>query len=82
MKHLALLSILFIVVLGCAVLNQPTIEIPFTKLSSVTNPKMVDGNLNTVSTFIATGHVEKKYQNVRVTPGRFCSKVKEDILRM
>jgi len=71
MKHLVLLSILFIVVLGCAVLNQPTFEIPFTKLSSVTKPKMVDGNLNTVSTFVATGHVEKKYQNVPVTPGRF-----------
>lgn len=81
MKHLTLLSILFIVVLGCAVLNQPTIEIPFTKLSSITNPKMVDGNLNTVSTFIATGHVEK---NIRMFEVHLVDlfKVKEDTQQM
>ncbi|RKU27305.1 hypothetical protein C6497_11175 [Candidatus Poribacteria bacterium] len=71
MKYLMLFSILFIIVLGCAVLNQSTIEVPATKLSSSTNPKMVDGNLNTVSTFITTGHVEKKYQNVLIPPGPF-----------
>lgn len=71
MKHITLLSILILVVFGCAVLNQSTIEVPSTKLTSITNPKMVDGNLNTVSTFQTTGHVEKKYQNVRVSPGPF-----------
>ena len=71
MKHLILLSILFIVISGCAVLNQPTVEIPSTMLSCDTNPEMVDGNLNTVSTFVSTGHVEKKYKNIKVSPGPF-----------
>lgn len=62
MKKLGVLSILLIGVLGCAVLNQSTIEIDPSRLTSVTNPELVDGNLETVSTFALNGHVEKGYE--------------------
>ena len=62
MKNLSVLSILLIGVLGCAVLNQPTIEIDPAKLTSQMYPELVDGNLDTVSTFAVKGHVEKGYK--------------------
>ena len=62
MRHVTILSLLFVNVLGCAVLNQPTFQIESSQLSSVTNPQLVDGNLDTVSTFLVSGQVEKKYR--------------------
>lgn len=62
MKKLGVLSVLFLGVLGCAVLNQSTIEIDPARLTSQTNPELVDGNLETVSTFVLNGHVEKGFQ--------------------
>lgn len=62
MKKLGVLSVLLIGVLGCAVLNQSTIEIDPSRLTSQTNPELVDGNLETVSTFALNGHVEKGYE--------------------
>lgn len=62
MKKLGVLAVLLIGVLGCAVLNQSTIEIDPSRLTSQTNPALVDGNLETVSTFALNGHVEKGYE--------------------
>lgn len=62
MNKFCVLSILLIGVLGCAVLNQSTIEIDPSRLTSVTNPELVDGDLETVSTFALSGHVEKGYE--------------------
>lgn len=62
MKMLGVLSILLIGALGCAVLNQPTIEVDPSRLTSQDNPELVDGNLETVSIFPVTGHVEKGYE--------------------
>ena len=62
MKKLGVLSVLLIGVLGCAILNQSTIEIDPSQLTSPTNPELVDGNLETVSTFGLNGHVEKGYE--------------------
>lgn len=64
MRILTVLSILLIGVLGCAVLNQPTFEVASSRLTSETNPTLVDGNLDTISTFATRGHVEKSYQIV------------------
>lgn len=62
MKNLGVLCVLLIGVLGCAVLNQPTVELDPSRLTSQTNPKLVDGNLDTVSTFNIDGYVEKGYE--------------------
>lgn len=62
MKNLGVLFVLLISVFGCAVLNQSTIEIDPSRLTSQTNPELVDGNLETVSTFELNGHVEKGYE--------------------
>ena len=62
MRYTTVLSILLVTVLGCAVLNQPTFQIEPSQLSSMTNPQLVDGNLDTVSTFAVSGQVEKKYR--------------------
>ncbi len=62
MRILSVLSILLICVLGCAVLNQPTMEVDPARLTSQNNPELVDGNIETASTFAAKGHVEKGYK--------------------
>lgn len=62
MRYVTILSLLFVNILGCAVLNQPTYQIEPSQLSSATNPQLVDGNLDTVSTFVVSGEVEKKYR--------------------
>ena len=62
MRYVTILSLLFVNILGCAVLNQPTFQIEPSQLSSETNPQLVDGNLDTVSTFVVNGEVEKKYR--------------------
>ena len=62
MRYTTVLSMLLVTVLGCAVLNQPTFQIEPSQLSSMTNPQLVDGNLDTVSTFAVNGQVEKKYR--------------------
>ncbi|MCE2403120.1 hypothetical protein J4G08_19860 [Candidatus Poribacteria bacterium] len=64
MRILSILSILFIGVLGCAVLNQPTFEVTSSRLTSETNPQLVDGNLDTISTFAVRGHLEKSYKSL------------------
>ncbi|MDE0485134.1 MAG: hypothetical protein OXI67_21365 [Candidatus Poribacteria bacterium] len=66
MRILTVLSVMFISVLGCAVLNQPTFEIDSSRLTSQTNPKFVDGNVDTISTFEVKGHIEKSYKNIPV----------------
>ena len=63
MRYLTVITLLLIGSLGCAVLNQPTVEVEHTQLSSVTNPQLVDGNLETVSTFAVSGRIEKKYRS-------------------
>ena len=62
MRYITLMSMLLVTGLGCAVLNQPTIQIKPAQLSSLTNPQLVDGDLDTVSTFAASGQIEKKYR--------------------
>ena len=62
MRIFSVLSIMFISVLGCAVLNQPTFEVASSRLTSETNPQLVDGNLDTISTFAVRGHIEKSYK--------------------
>ena len=62
MRILTIFPILFIIILGCAVLNQPTFEVDSSKLTSITNPQLVDGNLETVSIFAVRGHLEKSYR--------------------
>ena len=69
MRYVTILSMLLINVLGCAVLNQSTYQIEPTELSSITNPQLVDGNLDTVSTFAVSGQIEKKYRTFN-TKGR------------
>ncbi len=65
MKNLGVLFILLFCVLGCAVLNQSTVEIDPSRLTSQNNPELVDGNLDTVSAFPVTGQVEKGYEIYR-----------------
>ncbi len=62
MRYVTILSLLSVIVLGCAVMNQPTFQIEPSQLSSVTNPQLVDGNIDTVSTFVVNGEVEKKFR--------------------
>ena len=62
MRIFSVLSVMFISVLGCAVLNQPTFEVASSRLSSEANPQLVDGNLDTISTFAVRGHIEKSYK--------------------
>ena len=68
MRILTVLSVMFISVLGCAILNQPTIEVAPSRLTSEANPELVDGNLDTISTFTVQGHLKKSFQFVPV-PG-------------
>lgn len=49
-------------VTGCAVLNQPVVEIAPRRLTCVSNPEFVDGNLETSSSFVVNGFVRKAYQ--------------------
>ncbi len=63
MRILTIWSVMLISVLGCAVLNQPTFEVPSSQLTSEANPQLVDGNLDTISTFAVRGHIEKSYQS-------------------
>lgn len=62
MRYVTIMSLLLVNTLGCAALNQPTFQIEPSQLSSETNPQLVDGNLDTVSTFVVSGEVEKKYR--------------------
>lgn len=62
MRILIVSSILLISVLGCALLNQPTFEVVSSKVTCEAHPEFVDGNLDTISTFIVNGHIEKSYQ--------------------
>lgn len=65
MRILIVLSVLLVGVLGCVILNQPTFEVAPSRLTSEANPQLVDGNLDTVSTFAVQGHIEKSYQIVK-----------------
>ncbi len=62
MRYITVMFMLLVNSLGCAVLNQPTYQIEPSQLSSMTNPQLVDGNLDTVSTFAVSGQIEKKYR--------------------
>lgn len=55
------LFILLIGITGCAVLNQPVIEIDVAHLTCESNPEFVDGNLETEGTFAVNGFVRKAY---------------------
>ena len=55
------LFILLIGITGCAVLNQPVIEIDVSQLTCESNPEFVDGNLETEGTFAVNGFVRKAY---------------------
>ena len=55
------LFILLIGITGCAVLNQPVIEIDVSQLTCESNPEFVDGNLETEGTFKVNGFVRKAY---------------------
>ncbi|MCY3551417.1 MAG: hypothetical protein OXH39_13235 [Candidatus Poribacteria bacterium] len=55
------LFILLIGITGCAVLNQPVIEIDVSHLTCESNPEFVDGNLETEGTFAVNGLVRKAY---------------------
>lgn len=56
------LALIFSVV-GCAILQEtPPIEISSSRLFCEKNPEMVDGNLETVSIFEATGTVRKGFE--------------------
>lgn len=65
MRVLCSLFILLIGVTGCAMLNeldQPVVEVASSKLTCETNPELVDGSLETASTFAVRGTVRKGYQ--------------------
>ena len=65
MRILIVLTVLLIGVSGCAILtqlNQSVEEIPSSRLTCASNPELVDGNLETVSTFAVNGVVRKAYQ--------------------
>ena len=47
--------------LCCLETNQP-LKVEPTRLTSQTYPELVDGNLDTVSTFVVKGHIEKGYK--------------------
>lgn len=55
------LFVLLIGITGCAVLNQPVIEIDVAHLTCESNPEFVDGNLETEGTFAVNGFVRKAY---------------------
>ena len=60
----SILSLLLLVfgISGCALLqNPPVAELPPSRLMCETNPKMVDGNLDTVGTFQAYGSIRKMF---------------------
>ena len=65
MRTLSSLVVLLVGVTGCALLtqlNQSVEEIPSSRLTCVSNPEFVDGNLETVGTFAVNGVVRKAYQ--------------------
>ncbi len=71
MRILSGLFILLIGVTGCAVLQDtPVVEIPSSQLSCATNPGLVDGDLETISTFKVKGSVRKGYVHVGEESGR------------
>ena len=55
------LFVLLIGITGCAVLNQPVIEIDVSHLTCESNPEFVDGNLETEGTFAVNGFIRKAY---------------------
>jgi len=62
MKILSSLVVLLIGITGCAMLNQPVVEITASRLTCESNPEFVDGNLETEGTFVVNGFVRKAYQ--------------------
>ena len=48
--------------MGCAMLQEvPVVEIPASRLICDQNPEMVDGDLETVGTFVAQGSIKKEF---------------------
>lgn len=65
MRLLSGLFILLIGVAGCAVLQDaPIVELPASRLSCETNPGLVDGDMETISTFQVEGSIRKGYVHV------------------
>ncbi len=62
MRVFSVLLFLIFGVVGCAMLQEvPLVEIPASRLTCDQNPAMVDGNLKTVSTFVAQGSIKKEF---------------------
>lgn len=60
--------LLFLVfgVVGCAMLQEaPLVEIPASQLTCDRNPEMVDGDFETVGTFVAQGTIKKEFVDRR-----------------
>lgn len=58
----SLFILLLISTIGCALLNQPIVELDSSQLTCETNPELVDGNLETTSTLAVNGLVRKEYK--------------------
>ena len=62
MQVFSVLLFLIFGVLGCAMLQEaPLVEIPVSQLTCYQNPEMVDGDLETVGTFVAQGSIKKEF---------------------
>ena len=58
----SLFTLLLISITGCALLNQPLDELDSSQLTCETNPRLVDGDLETVSVLTVNGLVRKEYK--------------------
>lgn len=64
-NYIAISLLVIFGISGCALLqNPPVVELPPSRLTCETNPKMVDGNLETVGTFQAYGSIRKMFFEV------------------
>ena len=62
MQVFSVLLFLIFGVVGCAMLQEaPLVEISASQLTCDQNPEMVDGDLKTVSTFVAQGSIKKEF---------------------
>ena len=61
-RTFSMLLFLIFGVIGCALLQEaPLVEIPAWRLTCDQNPEMVDGDLQTVGTFVAQGTIKKEF---------------------
>ena len=73
----SILLILIFGVMGCAMLQEaPVVEIPVSRLTCDQNPEMVDGDLETVGTFVAQGTIKKEFvKKVSYAPRQYQRRV-------